>query len=297
MNTKRILFSFAAVALLASCGNNQNPKPAGEEITKEVAAERYSKAMKGVSDGTTTVPEKFTAKVDMNLGRNGYESHLLYAVDPNPESLYTHAKVAASGKSDEGLNYSEQTELWLYVKESHGIAARLEKTPDVSEPTKKYYDVEDKATFKAIMASFQGVLEQLEIGLTGFLTQFDATAKGVFQTAQVPTALIGGDAQGSLPAGMVLDKDYAEAKYYSTGEGNLTMTLDLDLAAHLDTRTAACKGSGTVAIDQGLPQKIDLSYDLTVDGVTSTNATAVTFEWGKVELSYPDLSTYQRQSI
>ncbi|MCR5348917.1 MAG: hypothetical protein K6E59_04840 [Bacilli bacterium] len=283
--TKRILFSLAALTLLASCGNNGN-RPAGEEIQKDVATTRYKNIASKLKDGSVTIPGKFTATTKMDLGSAGYKLESLNAADP--EAHYWHSKTVSSGV-DQGREYNVNMEVWAYAEGEKYIVAMAESDPSGSEA--KYVEFASWTVAEPIVSV---ELKSLTSDVKKLTSDFMTTVEQVLTT---DFGSMIGLQSGTSIEGVTIDKYNVSPKYYSTGEGNLSVVINVDIAATESGKSSSVAGDVSMTIDQYLPQNLKIGYATELDGQKANNSTEIAFQWNQVDQNKPDLSKFEKTSI
>lgn len=275
MNRKHLILLALPALMLSGCNKEisaADAKAKAKEIEEhEVKAEDYkalSVSMKMSEETAGKVQgETMNAKMETN---QTYE----FNVDSNYIHTIQYSKVTEGEKSE-----TSDLESWLYIKD--GGLYTVSRANDGKEEQKTY----------SVVEGLEDVIKPV------FQKSLDSLVKSVLEEASDKDnlELVSQIADGQTPEGAKY-----EAKYYTAGDGNLTVEAKATMENYSYEGVKA-NGSGTVkyAWDKYLLSEIAVKSELAAtDTESDTNATfkmdmseKLAFE---CKVNYPDLSGYTK---
>lgn len=237
-------------------------------VSKEDAQKNLATTAKKVADGEVKVPGALT--LTETVTGDGKDVNAVFAI--NTTEKYYHVK-------------SDETEVWMYAEGEKFVVAA------VSGDAKHY--------LYASAAQFDAAIKEQGASIDALVTE----CYDMFSSIFVSDYSSQGAAMASVSAeGVNVKKNEISEKYTSSGEGNLTVDLKVDVDVETEVLGVKSETAMYVAvvgkIDNYLPVSVDATIKMTMTGVTgggagNMDATAkMTFDWGKCAIEKPDLSQF-----
>ncbi len=262
---KSIILLVASGALLASCGS-------GKSITRDEAKTLVDNMVTHVEADGFALPSKGTGTGVMKS--NGYESNIEMAFDKDAKYLRSFQVTTRDGKTTSDYAWAFQD------GEKYYMASATSEDGKDGHKTEVTAEVIDKMIAQYVDGAFDpaAMLKQIS-------KEIDAMA----EMASLP-----------LPAGAAITKNELKESYNSSGDGNLVVEFAADIAysVTIGDIVNASEQKGTVKyeikdylvtnVEQSSYVKMSMGEEVQETTASTTN----TYEWGKCELSKPDLSKF-----
>lgn len=269
MKNKSLLLILPAATLLVSCG--KEPGSDYKEVDKETIAKSAKAAKEEVKKDSFTLPKKFTisgsskvsGKYDEDMATGN--SEVKAAIDF--ENRYVYVSVY----SESGSEFNN--EKWAYVKDNAFVRAIS------SEKSKSYVKVETNVdtSFDELMSSVHYESEDFKEMFVNIYDSIVKMASGINIDINVET-----------PGA----KTNASYKFYKgKGDGDIKVESFVNFSSSEMSYTSESK----MVTASYLPVLVTSKTTGNNEGSAFSVETSTTYDWGKCDLNYPDLTTFTAQ--
>ena len=306
MKTKKLLFAFAATALLASCGGGSSQATSsadastGGDASQSQAASSTGGDASQSQDASSSAPKEEWKAIDEDQANVISQAIVANAKDPSTRwpTAYTFEETIDTDASN-----TMRTVVYDAENEYFSMGSTYVSDTKNSMETTYHYGVDGKYYLAMDSLRGQTSLKQYSVSSSGMLKQ--GMAEYAPSTLMLRSFEEVGKTLGTDFRAMIempedkqgVTKDVVEFTYMSKNDLSLSIHVDVDLAYTKEEVNVALQGEMLITFDDGLISEFTTDRTSTKGETTQTMRDERHFAWTVGDLIYPDLSEYTDISI